>query len=311
MIKTLSLFARKFIPRWQLEQDIDLEKAIFKAICIFFTCELLFYLVYDFLVFKDPYITSLDISSVSLFVIAYYFLLYKNHFKKLVKPFAYVLFGFLVLDFFVNSGFYGSSVYIFFIIHAFTFLLIFEKKDRKIFLLIEIIVLFSLILVHFFKNDWIYINHKIPDYHYVVRVIADLSLFMYIAYIVKTNHEAKQKYILDQNDLLVLQNQEILTQNEEITQQREELQSINNSLDQLVQNRTKHIESQNQQLLEYAFFNAHKVRGPLARILGLSQLIQSSENDEDFEFMIQKIKENAHEMDAVISEINILLNKHR
>lgn len=311
MIKTLSLFAKKFIPRWQLEQDINLEKDIFKAICIFFSSELLFYSIYDFLVFKDIYVTSLDITSVCLFVIAYYFLLYKNYFKKLVKPFAYLLFGFLILDFFVNSGFYGSSVYIFFIIHAFTFLLIFKKKDRTIFLIVEIIVVTCLIYIHFFKNDWIYINKKIPDYHYVVRVMADLSLFIYIAYIVKTNHEAKQKYILDQNDLLVLQYQEILAQNEEITQQREELQSINNTLDLLVQNRTKHIESQNQQLLEYAFFNAHKVRGPLARILGLSQLIESSENEEDFDYMIQKIKENAHEMDAVITEINVMLNKHK
>ena len=311
MKKNLSLFAKRFIPNWQLQQDIDLEKDIFKAICIFFTCELFFYAIYDWIVFADALVTSLNIAALLLFFFFYYVLLIRKHFKKYIRVFAYFLFFFLILDFFINSGFYGTSVYIFFIIHAFTFIIIFDKKDRKTFLIIEAIIISCLLYIHFFKAEWIHINLKIPEYHYAIRVVADLALFIYMAYIVKTNHEAKQKYILEQNDILVSQYHEILTQNEEISQQREELQSINNTLDELVQNRTRHIESQNQQLLEYAFFNAHKVRGPLARILGLSQLIESSENEQDLIYMIQKIKENAYEMDIVIAEINALLNKNR
>ena len=80
---------------------------------------------------------------------------------------------------------------------TFTFLLIFEKKDRKTFLLIEITIFIALSLIHFFKNAWVHTSFQIPGYHYVIRVIADLSLFIYIAYIVKSNHEAKQKYILE------------------------------------------------------------------------------------------------------------------
>jgi len=60
----------------------------------------------------------------------------------------------------------------------------------------------------------------------------------------------------------------------------------------------------NQQIAEYAFFNSHKVRGPLSRLLGLVSLLDHSHiNDEEQKDLLNKVKLTAEEMDDMIREI--------
>ena len=64
-------------------------------------------------------------------------------------------------------------------------------------------------------------------------------------------------------------NEELNLQKQKLTAANEEIRSMNENLEAIVKSRTEKIEFQKQQLSEFAFFNAHKVRGPLARIIGL------------------------------------------
>jgi signal transduction histidine kinase len=63
------------------------------------------------------------------------------------------------------------------------------------------------------------------------------------------------------------------------------------------------LEVRNKKLIEYAYFNAHEVRGPLARILGLAYLVKSRPEDNPLD-MIEKIEFSANELDKVIRDIN-------
>jgi signal transduction histidine kinase len=74
-----------------------------------------------------------------------------------------------------------------------------------------------------------------------------------------------------------------------------------------VKERSAHIETQNQQLTEFAFFNAHKVRGPLARILGLVHLIKISPTDGLNRDLVTRLDESSKELDETIKEINKVL----
>ena len=62
----------------------------------------------------------------------------------------------------------------------------------------------------------------------------------------------------------------------------------------------------NDQLLKYSFDNAHKVRGPLARILGLLNLVYFDEK-ESTEFYLEKIKSESESMDSILHAIGIEL----
>lgn len=72
------------------------------------------------------------------------------------------------------------------------------------------------------------------------------------------------------------------------------------------------IELQNQKLVEYAFYNAHKVRGPLARILGLVYLLKREADKIGFidnDQYLDKLSESANELDIAVREMSHYLNK--
>lgn len=100
-------------------------------------------------------------------------------------------------------------------------------------------------------------------------------------------------------------NVELAVRSEEIEAQKNEIDAINNHLEELVQERTRQLENRNFRIREYAFSNSHIVRGPLARILGLINVLnmQPSLSDEVYP-MIQK---SALELDEVINEISFIL----
>ena len=74
------------------------------------------------------------------------------------------------------------------------------------------------------------------------------------------------------------------------------------------------IEIQNKKLLEYAFFNSHKVRGPLARILGLVYLMklevdETGHPDNDNDRFLEKLTDSAKELDLAVREMSAFLNE--
>ena len=88
--------------------------------------------------------------------------------------------------------------------------------------------------------------------------------------------------------------------------------------DQLVQLRSEleskiakmHLERDHKRemLLKYAYVNAHHVRGPVARILGLVALMELEPLTRDGKRYVQEIKSDAVELDNVIRRINDVLS---
>jgi hypothetical protein len=90
----------------------------------------------------------------------------------------------------------------------------------------------------------------------------------------------------------------------------EELRQINESLNLQVQHRTQALINQNKKLLQYAFLNAHKVRSPLARILGLVNLIgHEIELNGNGKELLKHLNLSANELDDVLKEVRISLEE--
>jgi len=79
------------------------------------------------------------------------------------------------------------------------------------------------------------------------------------------------------------------------------LSKLNVNLGQLVKHKTYHIEQKNKQLTEIAYTNAHQIRGPLARILGLLQLIAVDPGNTG-QYLI-RIDNEANDMDKITKEV--------
>lgn len=99
----------------------------------------------------------------------------------------------------------------------------------------------------------------------------------------------------------------IISQNTLIEEQKAKVEQLNSDLYMLVQQRTTEVQSRNKMLAEYAFINAHVLRGPLSRVMGLLNLMLLEERTSDPE-KVKQVQNAAEEMDLIIRKINDVLH---
>jgi tetratricopeptide (TPR) repeat protein len=136
---------------------------------------------------------------------------------------------------------------------------------------------------------------------FVLLMLTVLGLVGYRSYLNKKQFarelESLNKEIYDKHE-------EILAQAEELSEANEEIKRINENLEQEVSLRSARIKKQNEILIDYAYFNAHNVRGPLARILGLAYLMRDELSTERIREYNEHLSTSAQELDEVVRQIN-------
>ncbi|MEM9832399.1 MAG: hypothetical protein AAF944_17335 [Bacteroidota bacterium] len=95
---------------------------------------------------------------------------------------------------------------------------------------------------------------------------------------------------------------------EELELANEEITAINNNLEYMIKERTNLLSRRNAQLTEYAFLNAHKIRGPLTRILGSAYALEHASHEKEYREFIHHVVASAKELDQVIHQIAKTLN---
>jgi hypothetical protein len=111
------------------------------------------------------------------------------------------------------------------------------------------------------------------------------------------------------NEELISQQDELYFKNTEIEKMNQRVMEVNGNLEQIVQSRTKQLELQNKQLAEYAHFNAHKLRSPVASILGLLSLLQQETSESERAILLNHLKMASENLDQVIRTINANLEE--
>jgi tetratricopeptide (TPR) repeat protein len=151
-------------------------------------------------------------------------------------------------------------------------------------------------------------NQKIKSQSIIITVITILAVLITMLVVLlyhyyrtkRESHVALEKLNRD----IYEKHEEILAQAEELTQANQEIRRINESLEEEVNYRTEKIEQQNKMLIDYAYSNAHNVRGPLARILGLAVLIKEEKDINQIRIYNNHMHSSAEELDHVIRDIN-------
>ncbi len=76
-----------------------------------------------------------------------------------------------------------------------------------------------------------------------------------------------------------------------------------------IKNRTSELKRKNKILEEYSFINAHKLRAPVARILGLCNLVRLSEDNIETYHLIDKMESETSDLDNIVKSITSMLEK--
>ena len=125
------------------------------------------------------------------------------------------------------------------------------------------------------------------------------SLLIYLGYVLfKSGHLKYERQLKGQRD--------------QIQQQKDAIVAAQEQMTQLLDAHTKRLQEQSQDIMKYAYLNAHKTRSPLARILGLVNLAKHEDLDEEDKrrYYFEEIHTNAKELDETLREINEVLNKN-
>lgn len=196
---------------------------------------------------------------------------------------------------------YGTAI-----VSAFPILLFHHKRER---VYSWLFFLFYFILTIYIDDILIYYNpidyglsnllesftdYKVPPIFLSIMFCSVVYWFNTIN--VKYSHKLKQI-----NDDLNHTNEELLTKTEQ-------LDELNRNLERIIKERTAVIASKEKQIIEYANLNAHKVRGPLARILGLINLTNHIEDEGELKKLIEKMDYSALELNEIIKEMNRILS---
>jgi signal transduction histidine kinase len=119
---------------------------------------------------------------------------------------------------------------------------------------------------------------------------------------------SRQEEIVAQRDMLARQNLTLQEAKHIIEKQNREIKLHNETLDMEVKERTQELMEYNQQLEQFAFITAHNLRAPVARILGLGQVLNLPQNSPDEEKMIiKKLSSTTEELDRVIKDVSSIL----
>lgn len=139
------------------------------------------------------------------------------------------------------------------------------------------------------------------------------------------NKQIQQQHLklTEQNDELTALNEEIRSQQEEVMAQRDSLADknteiekinqqmvlVNENLEHLVDQRTEVLKEQNKKLSEYAFINAHKLRAPLARIMGLVNLLLAGVDSKEQPDILNHLSKSSEDLDNVVKDISNTLHQ--
>jgi signal transduction histidine kinase len=125
-----------------------------------------------------------------------------------------------------------------------------------------------------------------------------------------------------QNEELVQQHEEILTSaeainkaNETIGQQARQLELYNKELQKLVEEKSGDLLKTNEELIQsnnelrqFSFSVSHNLRGPVARLLGLTNLMQVDQSPEHVQNTIKFIEQSAKELDELLHDLSNIID---
>lgn len=109
-------------------------------------------------------------------------------------------------------------------------------------------------------------------------------------------------FLYRQRRKILLQKNAIEMQATVLMKLNEDLKELNKNLERRIAERTSQIIDQNKFLAEYIFINAHKLRGPVASVLGLINLLQQVPPHEKEDILIH-LKTCGEQLDKIIHEV--------
>lgn len=130
-----------------------------------------------------------------------------------------------------------------------------------------------------------------------------------------TKFKESESKVKEQNAELTQKQLEMISQNEKLFQQKKEIALLNTNLESLVSQRTQELKDtldnltkQNQDLSQFSYIISHNLRAPVARILGLVNIFNEKDYNDDFNKQIfSHLKQTSIDLNVVIKDLTQII----
>ncbi len=134
--------------------------------------------------------------------------------------------------------------------------------------------------------------------------------------LIKTQKENLEGEVRKRTEELEIKNKEIETQNEGLSVRQKEIEVLKTDLENLVSQRTQELRDtlnnlakQNQDLSQFSYIISHNLRAPVARILGLMNIFNYKDYNDDFnKQIINHLKQTTVDLDVVIRDLTQIIS---
>jgi len=111
------------------------------------------------------------------------------------------------------------------------------------------------------------------------------------------------------------QKEEIQSQANELAESHKSVSDINRDLERIVAEKTLELRNTNEELakhnnelLQFSYTVSHNLRGPVARLLGLSTIVQTEKDAEQARQWISLIHKTANDLDLIIKDLSKIMD---
>jgi signal transduction histidine kinase len=153
---------------------------------------------------------------------------------------------------------------------------------------------------------------ELDNYHVLtqnsITFLINISLGFIFLKLVNHRFEQRNERL---NQMLKERNLAIQGRNEVLELQKKKIEAMKDDLERQVKARTEKLEARNRQLSDYAHWNAHKLRAPVATVLGLIALMELEDTPGDLAKhpYFPHLKITTVELDAIIREMQGKVNE--
>lgn len=127
--------------------------------------------------------------------------------------------------------------------------------------------------------------------------------------------EAQNEEIIQQQEELKASHEMLEHANRLIGEQQKKLQAYNTELEKLVREKSEELVLTNEELIksnnelrQFSFTVSHNLRGPVARLLGLTNLIKHARSEKEVRELTDFIHQSAGDLDGILRDLSMIID---
>jgi len=256
----------------------------------------------------DSPLAVLLLGGFNLLVFGFVFYLHRKHFQIAYAIFFFQILITSILTWNNAGGWNGSIPYLLFLV------MIVIVITSHGFLQVTIMMAYGLVICLFAFTTVLnsFSSHN-PNYSLLSRefdFLMNSAVLILVTFYLKENFLSYRESVELTNEKLKKSTEKMMEQTQELYQQQVELNLLRNNLEKIISRKITESQYKAEILKEYSFVNSHHVRAPLARVLGLIDLIEveNQRSNASSAALLHKIKTDAEELDVILKKINTIIS---